>query len=220
MQTDDPVEKHAKWIFTSATVIGTLGTAFGLFNALATPGRVAIAIAVVLLGFSLALATFVLSPAWDTVWAQVPSFTQAVALVITARKKQLRWASGLFAAALVVAALSPLLTITVATAPPTAAITFGVDSSGVLTAHLSGSRLPAFSVGELDLSTASDVGPFLPSARGRADSLGTLQLTLPAARIPEGVGSLTLHGAWRVPGAAEPAWQEQVTLEPPPSRIP
>lgn len=215
MQSDDPVEKHAKWIFTSAATIGTLATAFGLFKPLATPGRVALAIAVMLLGFSLALATFVLSPAWDAVWAQRPSFTQAVAEVISARKWQLRWASFFFALALVVAGFAPLITMTAAPPAPSAAITFGVDSTGVLTAQLAGARLPAFTVGELELAAGSDPSLVLPRARGRADSLGILRITLPSVRLPDGTGPLTLSGEWWAPEAAEPAWQEQVIIQPP-----
>jgi hypothetical protein len=105
------LDDFAKWLFVIATVLGTLGTSFSVSQAndLTGTGRTMFAWAVASVGVSLALAALARLPVPRRVNRYSPASMEAhVAFAVRLRGGLLLLAAMLFAAALVLAGLSPL----------------------------------------------------------------------------------------------------------------
>jgi hypothetical protein len=105
------LDDFAKWLFVIAATFGALGTSFGVSNAndLTGTGRKMFAWAVASVGVSLALAALARLPVRRRVNRYSDVSLQAhVAFAVSLRGGLLLCAGLLFAAALVVAGLSPL----------------------------------------------------------------------------------------------------------------
>lgn len=105
------VDDFAKWLFAIAALVGTLGASFGVSGAndLAGTGKRMFAVAVAAVGVSLALAALARLPLPGRVnrYSDV-SLDSYVGRLVKIRGWLLFFAAGLFAAALVLAGLSPL----------------------------------------------------------------------------------------------------------------
>lgn len=99
--------EFAKWLFTSAAVVGSLGAAFSnpAIGGLTGRGRYLFLFAVALVGISLGLATVALTLELE----QKESLTKAMRDYGHRRASWLKWAGWLFAFAIGLAALAPLV---------------------------------------------------------------------------------------------------------------
>ena len=105
---EDPLAAHAKWLFSAAATVGTLGGAFQLLGELSTAGKVPMALAVFFTGLSLAFATVSLTPDLKKVLDERTAVSGLVE-VLEDRRSWLRRGSYCFAAALVLAGVAPLI---------------------------------------------------------------------------------------------------------------
>lgn len=105
------LDDFAKWLFAAAAVVGTLGASFGASdaNALTGAGRKLFAVAVALVGVSLALAALARLPLGKKVnFSSRDSLKSHIDGVTQFRGRLLRGAALLFAFALVLAGFAPL----------------------------------------------------------------------------------------------------------------
>lgn len=105
------LDDFAKWLFPTAAIVGTLGASFGVSsgNDLTGTGRTLFAVAVALIGVSLAFAGLARLPLPKFVYLYSrQSLAAHIDLVVLVRGVLLTLAALLFAGGLVLAGLSPL----------------------------------------------------------------------------------------------------------------
>jgi hypothetical protein len=139
----------AKWFFTAAAGVGTLGAAFSALGAVPLNGlgRQLFVLAVLFVGVALVLAALALRPTMVDYPALPGGAEAALQSVANARAAKLRWATIVFALALALAAVSPFFSGSPALGPasnPRFAVSYSVTGKGEVSAAVSGSGLPAF----------------------------------------------------------------------------
>lgn len=106
------LDEFSRWLFATTAVVGTLGAAFGIsgLNDLSGTGKRLFATAVLCLGVSLALAALARAPRKVFVNRySLESMQDTLGRLVKFRQRVLTGAALLFAAALVLAGLAPLL---------------------------------------------------------------------------------------------------------------
>jgi hypothetical protein len=190
---DDDVETHAKWLFGSAAIVGTLGGAFQLLGDLTLPGRYALAGAVTFTGLSLALATFSLIP----IIKRAETYEVEVLVKVSWwRRWSVRLAAVFFGIAIVLASLAPLVSLRFVSEPASVARVTHTLARDTLRARFQGSELPPHAVASLVvIGTQGTVA----SARALADSTGTLDLELPVVTLNPENSPFVVLGTWADP---------------------
>jgi hypothetical protein len=189
-------DEFAKWLFTIITVVGTLGAAFSntAFKKLFGLGAILFFIAVAATGLSLALAVILrcVEPE-DANWQSLQDMLEKGKAALKS-KRYLAWASGIcFAAAIVLAGVSPVFSGDQSTDPNTKsrtlAYSFGKD--GI---HVSGTFGGyTQSVGEIRLyALGSNPESLIAAQRIAADPQGVLRFDVTSTAIPQQTGSIKI----------------------------
>jgi hypothetical protein len=193
------VDDFAKWIFTSIAVVGTLGAGFSnsAFATLTSTGRIVLAIAILLVGVSLFAATLALEPRWvHANPSSRESMLAAVDVNLRKRRRPLRWAAGLFALALVLAASAPLVSA-FSGREARVALGYELGADGKFTGLLTGTGLKPGTVLELRLDGTKDSKLWLaPSTRKSADVKGEALLSVNLANARDAGSDLRLSAGW------------------------
>lgn len=106
------LDDFAKWIFSSVTLVATLGTGFAMFSnqSLRSEGKVMFGIAMVLVGLSLGCALMMLAPAFPQIKLGSPAdLNDKFSTAIRGRRKWTFAAAIFLSLAFLVAGLSPAL---------------------------------------------------------------------------------------------------------------
>jgi hypothetical protein len=106
------LDDFAKWIFSSVTVVATLGTGFAMFNnqSLHPEAKVMFGFAMVLVGLSLGCAVMMLAPAFPLIKLDSPAdLNENFSTTIKGRRKWTFAAAFFLSLAFLVAGLSPAL---------------------------------------------------------------------------------------------------------------
>jgi hypothetical protein len=211
----DRLDSYGKWLFTSAAIIGSLGAGLSnsAFSKLHGAGVWLFAFAVLALGFSLVAASRSIAPHWiNALLNDLVSLRHAVEEQFKARRRQLSVAAGLFAFALVLAALSPIASlfgqnrITV--------VHYSVDEKGTFDAGLEGSNLKPGTLIELRLETRSSPPIALPRAASTADPDGQLRLAIKLSNFSSSPPSLDLVSCVKEPNQTGCTEHQRLALRP------
>ena len=187
------LDSYGKWLFASAAVVGSLGA--GLSNTalskLRGPGVWVFALAVVSLGICLVAASRSIAPHWVKARiAELDSLRAAVNKQFKSRQGQLNVAAGFFALALVLAAVSPLISLVAGKSVPV--LHYSLDEKGNLDAGLEASALDAGTMIEIRLDGPKGSAIQLPSAAGTADDNGQVKLSLKLTGVSSPATSVDL----------------------------
>jgi hypothetical protein len=197
------IDDFSKWIFASTTIVGTLGAAFSntAFHALVGVGRVFFAVAVLLIGLSLSLATVALVPRWGYANpASMESMLTAVDQNIKARKRPLQVATACFALALALAGTAPFASLLPPYGQgsrPQVALTYELSSEGKLTGRLTADGLNRLVPVELSLGAGTPVTPLLfPKTRTVADQNGHATASIELSDVKKLACGVQLKASW------------------------
>jgi len=206
------LDELAKWLFSVAAIVGSLGIAFGTqgFGDLEGWPRRVFAVAVASLGISLAAAMVSLVPkrlhpnpnSSDSILAEWKR-------VLNHRARWLRAAMGLLALALVTAALIPLSSDNEPDAMPTS-FSYVVDGDRHLSAKFVVSDAEPFTPVTV-LVRASGKHPGLPKTRGLTDADGVAALSIDL-KDPGRVQTIHLVGTWSPEGEALAIHRERTSV--------
>jgi hypothetical protein len=192
-------DEFAKWLFTIITVVGTLGAAFSntALKKLCGVGAILFFLAIAATGLSLALAVILrcVEPD-DANWQSLPDML-AKGTAALKSKRYLAWASGIcFAAAIVLAGVSPLFSddqsCDINTKSRTLTYSLGKDGlhvSGTFGGHAQGVgeiRVSAVGLGEKPPES------LLAAQRIAADLQGVLRFDITSTAIPPQTGSIKI----------------------------
>jgi hypothetical protein len=182
----DRVDAYGKWLFASATIVGSLGAGLSnaAFSKLRGLGTVFFAASILALGASLVCASLSLAPKWVEVQLDVlKSMQDAVQAQFQKRQRFLTMASIFFALALAFAALSPLGSLFSSQAVP--ALHYSIDDKGAFEAGLTGTYLSPGAFVELRLSgkKSGSANAELPKTAAIVGADGSATLTLKAAAM-------------------------------------
>jgi hypothetical protein len=189
-------DEFAKWLFTIATIVGTLGAAFSsaALKNLQGYGSVLFFAAIAATGASLALAVILrtIEPR-DANWQNLEDMLEKTADALKV-KRRLAWsAGGLFAIAIVLAGISPLASNnqTKAKAVVGQGISYSYGKDGLhVTAVLA---RPALAIGEVRVSAIMPNGELLVAAqRAAADEQGAIHLDVNSVAIPSASTALKI----------------------------
>lgn len=189
----DRLDSYGKWLFASAAIVGSLGA--GLSNTALSKlhglGVWLFALAVVVFGCSLVAASRSLAPHWvEAQRSDLESLRIAVSKQFKSRRRQLAWASGLFAIALGLAAVSPLVSLMTSNSAPV--LHYSVDEKGTLDAGLEANALDPGTVIELRLDPPTGSTIQLPRAAASADENGQVKLSLRMTGFSSSVTNMDL----------------------------
>ncbi|MGA9471737.1 MAG: hypothetical protein WBV36_04695 [Terriglobales bacterium] len=192
-------DEFAKWLFTIITVVGTLGAAFSntALKKLCGVGAILFFLAIAATGLSLALAVILrcVEPE-DANWQSLPDMLEKGRAALKS-KRYLAWASGIwFAAAIVLAGVSPLFSGDESCDPSAKSrtLTYSLGKDGI---HVSGTfGRHAQGVGEIRVS-AVGLGEkpsesLLAAQRIGADPQGVLRFDITSTAIPQQTGSIKI----------------------------
>ncbi len=218
------INDFAKWIFATIAVVGTLGAGLSnsTFSTLSPSGKVIFAIAVVLVGASLFAAVQAMEPQW--VHANLSSRESMLAAVdanLLKRRRPLKWASYLFASALVMAALAPLASLVRPAAPTTlVALGYEVTSEGKMTAQATASNLLPSSAVEFTITSGTTpAGMVAPIVRKVADDKGRASLSIEVDDPSKWGTNLQLVVRWTNSLISDAPWSGHQELALPPTAI-
>jgi len=178
-------DDFAKWLFTITAVIGTLGAAFSnsALKALRGPGVTVFFLAIVATGLSLALAVIQRSVDIPKLnWQNLEDMLQKTEAALRI-KRLMAWTAGtLFAFAILLAGLAPLLTARTPSADAgKLAYSYGKEGVRATLTLLQAEGTEA----EVEIIAQSASGGTLVAAqRAAADSSGLVRLDLTSAAIP------------------------------------
>jgi hypothetical protein len=189
----DRLDSYGKWLFASAAVVGSLGA--GLSNTalskLRGPGVWVFALAVVALGICLVAASRSIAPHWAKARvAELDSLRAAINTQFKTRQHQLNLAAGFFALALVLAAVSPLVSLITGASVPV--LHYSLDEKGSLDAGLEANGLDPGTTIEIRLDGPKGSAIQLPSAAATADDNGQVKLSLKMTGISSTATSVDL----------------------------
>jgi hypothetical protein len=189
----DRLDSYGKWLFASAAVVGSLGA--GLSNTALSKLRGAgvwvFALAVMSLGLCLFAASRSIAPHWTKARVAVlDSLRAAINKEFKTRQRQLNLAAGFFALALVLAAVSPLVSLITGASVPV--LHYSLDEKGNLDAGLEASSLDKGSTIEIRLDGPKGSAVQLPRAAATADDNGQVKLTLKMTGLSSTAASVDL----------------------------
>jgi hypothetical protein len=189
----DRLGAYGKWLFGSATIVGALGA--GLSNAalskLRGPGIVSFAVSVGLFGVSLFFASLSIAPHWVRVrLTELDSLRDAVNKQFASRQRVLTVASVAFAVALLMAAFSPLISLTAKKAPPV--VNYLISDKGDLDASIEASDLGPGVSASLRLEAADATKAIFASAGSTADNNGHVKIQLKKSGVISLPGNIDL----------------------------
>jgi hypothetical protein len=188
----DRVDSYGKWLFNSAAIVGSLGA--GLSNSsfakLRGAGTWSFAIAVVALGMCLVAASRSIAPQWVQVQlTELDSLRNAVNDQFRKRQSLLTMAAFFFASALALAALSPLISLTLGGASiPN--IHYTLDDKGILDGGVEANNLGSGTV--LELRVAVDGIGQMPASAATADGTGQVKVSLKTSLATISAGKIDL----------------------------
>jgi hypothetical protein len=200
----DRVDAYGKWLFASATVVGSLGAGLSnaAFSKLRGLGTIFFAASILALGASLVCASLSLAPQWVKVQLDVlKSMQDAVQEQFEKRQRFLTMASIFFALALAFAALSPVGSLFHSQSVP--ALHYSIDDKGAFEAGLTGTYLSPGAFVELRLNgkKSGSANTELPKTAAIVGTDGSATLTLKAAGMDAtNVTSLDVIGCIREQG--------------------
>jgi hypothetical protein len=175
----DRLDAYGKWLFASAAIVGSLGAGLSnsSFSHLRGLGVVLFAVAIVALGGCLIAASLSVAPHWIKAKIDDPASMQAAVLQeFETRRYELNWAARLFAFALLLAALCPLLSLI---APRNAPVLhFAVDEKGVVDMGVEISGEKEGKVVDLHLEAKPVDGTTMPRATTTIDHDGQAKLNI------------------------------------------
>jgi hypothetical protein len=194
----DRLDSYGKWLFASATIVGSLGAGLSnsAFSKLRGAGLWLDATAIVALGLCLFAASRSIAPHWiEARLYDVDSLRTAVNNQFKSRRRQLAWATLLFAFALVMAALSPLVSLLTGKSYPV--VHYSVDEKGALEAGLEVNALAPGTTVQLSLEGPKESTVQFPHAGTTADENGQVKLSLRIANfgaLPAGTDLIGCSG--------------------------
>jgi hypothetical protein len=173
----DRLDAYARWLFGSATIVGALGA--GLSNSslskLHGAGIISFAVAVSVLGVCLVAASLSIAPHWEQVkLTDLESMRSAVNDQFVRRRVALCIASLSFACALLIAAISPLLSLSDKKTSPVTRYT--LNEKGDLDASFEATNLERGSVAELQLLSPDSPTKPLLKVVSTVDESGQMKL--------------------------------------------
>jgi hypothetical protein len=181
-------DDFAKWLFTIAAMIGTLGAAFSnaALKSLGGTGASVFFFGIVATGISLALAVIqrtidITEPNWQSLPDMIAK-TEALLRV----KRKMAWAAGVFfALAILLAGLAPLVSTSPKQTPVQNSITYSLGKDGVRTAITLVKKETSES--ELTILAKSSSGTsLLASQRSTPDQTGVVKLDIASGAVPTG----------------------------------
>jgi hypothetical protein len=173
----DRIDSYGKWLFSSAAIVGSLGAALSntSFAKLRDAGKWTFALAVVALGMCLVAASRSLAPEWVEVsLTEVKSLRDAVNTQFRNRQRLLNAAALLFALALTLAALSPLISLVSGANVPN--IHYALDDKGTLDSGVEAANLSSGVVVKLGLEVGGKTQ--MVSSSATADETGQVKVSL------------------------------------------
>ena len=183
----DRLDAYGKWLFGSATIVGSLGA--GLSSSL-TPklrgvGTWSFGLAVLAFGVCLVTASLSIAPKWVTVRLQdLASLHQAVNTQFRARQVWLTLAAIFFAFALALSSVSPLLSL--ANQKKIPVVHYSKDVKGALDVGVEGENMEPGAIVGVRLEVA---GISKASAASTVDSDGRAKLTLRTTEVDSSAGN-------------------------------
>jgi hypothetical protein len=207
-------DDFAKWLFSTITVVGTLGAAFSnvAFKNLRGCGTYLFFGAICATGISLALAVVLrtIEPK-DSNWYSLDDMTKKAEVALK-YKRRLAWGAGAcFAAAIVLAGLSPL----VSGDPPkdkSKGLAYSYGKDGI---HITGLlSKPEGTLGEIRiLAITPKDQTLLASQRASADKEGVIHFDISSAAIPQTTTAIKIKMACDVKDLSK-TQEFQLTLHP------
>jgi hypothetical protein len=189
----DRLDSYGKWLFGSAAVVGSLGAGLSnsVFSKLHGLAAFLFAVAVLSLGICLVQASKSIAPHWVEIrLAELKSMREAVNSQFSNRQRLLTRASVFFSAALVLAAVSPLVSLMPAKAAPV--LHFAIDEKGTLDAGLESTGLAPGTVVQLRMEAEDGSKGQLPMSSSTVDQSGQVKLSLKMAGINSSTTNLAL----------------------------
>ncbi len=184
----DRLDSYGKWLFNSAAIVGSLGAGLSnsSFGKLRGASVWSFALAVIAFGLCLVAASRSLAPQWVEVQlTNLKSLRDAVNTQFAHRQQLLTRAASLFAFALVLAALSPLLSL-ISAGGNVPNIHYTLDDKGTLDSGLEATGLKPGTV--IELGVEVDGKRQTPASASTADETGQIKVSLKTsiAAIPSG----------------------------------
>lgn len=211
----DRLDSYGKWLFTSAAIVGSLGAGLSnsAFSKLRSAGVWLFAFAILALGFCLVAASRSIAPHWiNALLNDLASLRCAVGQQFKTRRRQLAVAAGLFAFALVLAALSPIASLVGQNRLPV--VHYSVDEKGAFEAGLEASNLKPGTMIELRLETRSNATIALPRAASTADLDGQLKVAIKLSNFGSSPPSLDLVSCVKEPNQTVCTEHQRLSLRP------
>ena len=186
-------DDFAKWIFTVAATVGTLGAAFSstAFGKLAGLGALAYGVAIILVGLALALATVARSTDLpEANWQSLQDMLAKLQPAVRRKRIQIRVAGAFLGAAFAFAALAPMLTTTGApkevkpSLPPQLGLAYTVNQEELRATLLQRTAKPNQQVQARAVALTDKGQVLLAGASLRADADGLVSIDLSAKRVP------------------------------------
>lgn len=190
------IDDFAKWLFTTITVVGTLGAAFSnsAFKKLDGLGAVLFFLAIAATGVSLAFAVLLRCVETGRVnWNSLEEILQRGSAVLNI-KRGLAWIAGTcFALAILLAGISPLVSgdQSTETGSPGLPLSYSFGKDGLrVTAAL---KQSPGTIGEVKILAQLPTGESLIAAhRVTADKKGVLHFDASSASLPQGISGLKI----------------------------
>jgi hypothetical protein len=219
------VDDFAKWLFATVAVVGSLGAGLSVtkLEALSPIGKYVFGGAVLLVGLSLGAATFALQPRWmHARFSSRDSLLEALEGNLAKRRRPIRCAGVLFAIAVWLAALAPVVSaMTMRSGGAHVTLGYSWKPDGVFSTQMKGFRLAAYAPVELSVrstgASAAEQACVHKAADPEGDADVVLEIVVPSA---PGTG-LQVVGKWGdAVGANAPlAHEESVTAVVPLAKI-
>lgn len=175
----DRLDSYGKWLFSSAAIVGSLGA--GLSNTslskLRGYGIFSFALAILMLGVCLVAASLSIAPHWEEVrLTDLENLRKAVQDQFVQRRKALNVAAVAFVVALVLATLSPLISLVSSKSAPV--MHYTLNDKGELDAGLEATGLDSGTSIELQLESLGPPRTSLAHTGSTTDENGQIKLTL------------------------------------------
>ena len=180
----DRLDSYGKWLFSSAAIVGSLGA--GLSNTslskLRGYGIFSFALAILVLGVCLIAASMSIAPHWEEVrLADLGNLRKAVQDQFVQRRKALNVAAVAFVVALILATLSPLISLISSKSAPV--MHYTINDKGELDAGLEATGLDPGTAIQLQLESLGPPRTSLAHAGSTTDDNGQIKLTLKIAGV-------------------------------------